>query len=263
GELKYQNFSVFLDSNHRLALLTATNIDGESYRSVDRKSGVAEGETWYIDRRIDRDAFIDQDFYSAWSHIFDRGHLTRRNDPTWGSKKEAERANADTFHFTNCSPQQWRFNQTIEFWQGIERYVLEKGVSDQPGEIRVTVLQGPVYLDAAGHDTSIFADDVQIPNAFWKLVLWRSPDGKSKAVALLADQDLLLDEFREGGSSMPDDEAEISVEEFRVAVSDLEFRTGLDLSAFRNFDTFSAAVAPGVGERARRLRLRNWSDLKL
>ena len=90
GVLNYQNFSVIMDTEHLFALVTATNIDGGQYKPVDRKSGeVREGESWYIERRIDRDAFIDQDFYSGWSHIFDRGHLTRRNDPTWGSKKEA------------------------------------------------------------------------------------------------------------------------------------------------------------------------------
>jgi endonuclease G, mitochondrial len=42
----------------------------------------AEGETWYKDPRISEAFFIDQTFYSGWSHYFDRGHLTRRTDPT-------------------------------------------------------------------------------------------------------------------------------------------------------------------------------------
>jgi endonuclease G len=31
--------------------------------------------------------------------FFDRGHLTRRVDPSWGTEQEALRADADTFHF--------------------------------------------------------------------------------------------------------------------------------------------------------------------
>lgn len=48
------------------------------------------------------------------------GHLTRRNDPTWGTSDEAERANADTFHFANCTPQHLRFNETAKYWQGVD-----------------------------------------------------------------------------------------------------------------------------------------------
>ena len=113
------------------ALLTATNIDGATYVAIDRKTGEPaatqpEGETWYKDSRMSDSYFVVQDFYSAWSHLFDRGHLTRRDDPTWG--EFATRANKDTFHFTNCTPQHWKFNESIKFWQGIERYVLEQGL---------------------------------------------------------------------------------------------------------------------------------------
>ena len=55
--------------------------------------------------------WIDNTFYSQWSNLFDHGHLTRRMDPNWGTEEQAERANADTYHFTNCSPQHFRFNE--------------------------------------------------------------------------------------------------------------------------------------------------------
>ena len=130
GELAYQNFSVVMHRVHRVAILTATNIDGATYISIDRKTGEpaekqpgAEGDTWYKHPRINESITLTNDFYGEWSHIFDRGHLTRRNDPTWGP--DANRANLDPFHFTNCSPQHWKFDELIEFWQGVERYVLE------------------------------------------------------------------------------------------------------------------------------------------
>ncbi|MGL1418995.1 DNA/RNA non-specific endonuclease, partial [Vibrio parahaemolyticus] len=82
----------------------------------------------FRDPRVAAGSVLEQDFYSAWSTYFDRGHLTRRSDPSWGTPEEAERANADTFHFTNCSPQHFRFNQSATYWQGLERYVLENGV---------------------------------------------------------------------------------------------------------------------------------------
>jgi endonuclease G len=262
GELKYQNFSVIMDSERRLARITATNIDGDTYKRVDRDSGevVPEGESWYIERRIDRGAFIDQSFYDGWSHIFDRGHLTRRNDPTWGSDLEAQRANADTFHFTNCSPQQWRFNQNIEFWQGLERYVLERGVFQPGARNDLTVLQGPVFDDAQ----DLWADDVQIPSQFWKLVLWRGPDGP-KAVALVASQADMLGEVRRFGGPRPDEDAAVDVEQYRVSVPALEVLTGLDFSAFRGFDTITDPDAPLVGAEAARarVRVRSWRDIRL
>jgi hypothetical protein len=54
-------------------------------------------------------------------------------------------ANADTFHFTNCSPQHWRFNESAQFWQGVERYVLENGMLEIDPHKRLCVIQGPVF----------------------------------------------------------------------------------------------------------------------
>jgi endonuclease G len=260
GELRYQNFSVILCSDRRLAWISAANIDGDEYIRIDRETGEpAEGESWYVDQRIDRESYLDQDFYGAWSHIFDKGHLTRRNDPTWGTETEAKRANADTFHFANCSPQQWRFNQAVEFWQGLERYVLEKGILDADGvDTRLTVLQGPVFNAAE----DLWADDVQIPSAYWKLVLWRNAQGP-RVVALVAEQASLLDEFREY-VPRPDEDVEVAVDEFRVPVPDLTAMTGLDFSMLEPFDTIVEAGQPAVGEALRvRRPLRRWSDVRL
>lgn len=264
GELQYQNFSVILCTDRRLAWISAANIDGDEYLRVDRESGEvvgSEGESWYVDQRIDREAYLDQDFYGGWSHIFDRGHLTRRNDPTWGTETEAKRANADTFHFSNCSPQQWRFNQTLDFWQGLERYVLERGILDVAGaDTRVTVLQGPVFDDT----NDPWADDVQIPGAYWKLVLWRNDQGP-RVVAMVASQDGMLDEFR-SYVRRPDADATVDVNEFRVSAGELSQMTGLDLSDLEPFDTIAEADQPGVGEGfrvRRRQAIRSWDDIRL
>jgi len=107
----------------------------------------AEGETWYKDPRVSASFFLDQSFYLDWSHLFDRGHLTRRMDPNWGTKEEAERGNADTYHFTNCSPQHFRFNESTKFWQGAEQYVLENGALAEESQNRISVFQGPIFDD--------------------------------------------------------------------------------------------------------------------
>lgn len=256
GVLAYQNFSVVMNKERDLALLTATNIDGDSYMRVNRKTGKvegAEGETWYKDRRISDEYYVGQDFYSDWSHKFDRGHLTRRNDPTWGTDEEAERANADTFHFTNCAPQHFRFNQSTEFWQGIERYVLEQGILKPGRANRLTVLQGPVF-----DRDDPWAGGVQVPAQFWKIVIWNGAKGK-RAVGMLANQSDLFDEDR-AFVPRPDEDRSVEVRQFHVAIRQIAAVTKLDLSDIEKFDTFAKGL-PGAGEAVSRIT--KWSDIAL
>lgn len=258
GELQYQNFSVIMDSKRRFAMITATNIDGDSYLAVDRKTGQAddgEGETWYKDRRIPEDAYVAQDFYSNWSHKFDRGHLTRRNDPTWGTAQEAERANADTFHFTNCSPQHFRFNQSTQFWQGVERYVLEKGLLQSGRAKRLTVLQGPVLSDS----DDLWADDeVQIPAQFWKVVIWNGANGL-RAVGMLVSQEELLSEDRTF-IARPDEQTPIQVGQFHVGLKRIAKLAKIDLSDIEQYDTIEKGL-PNAGEAVKPIR--KLSDITL
>ncbi len=259
GVLHYQHFSLVLHKSRRVAIFTATNIDGATYLSVDRTTGLAGGgqetEKWFKDPRVS-DAFtLNQDFYSAWSSYFDRGHLTRRSDPTWGTAQEAERANADTFHFSNCSPQHFRFNQTAKFWQGAERYVLENGVLAAGNGNRITVMQGPIFNDAI----DLWADDVQIPSSFFKVIAWKSSAGL-KSVGLIVDQLALLSESR--AALMPPAQlASVNVSNWRVSIKTIEAKTGLDFgAAVRGADTIKATGQPAVGaEKA--VLMRSLSDL--
>lgn len=262
GELKYEHFSVKMNRFKRVALFTATNIDGETWLSVDRKTGevsAAEGETWFRDPRISESFYLGQDFYSAWSTYFDRGHLTRRTDPTWGTPEQASRANADTFHFTNCSPQHFRFNQSAKFWQGLERYILETGVLAPDTKRRLCVFQGPIHDDTIDRT----ADDVQVPSSFFKVVVWRGKE-RLKAVGLVADQGALLDESRVSLGA-PRAVAGVNVNQWRVPISAIEARTGLDFGqAVRDADTIADAAQPAVGAEALRGTLvRSLDDLVL
>lgn len=259
GELKYVHFSVKLHRTRRMAIFTATNIDGATYLRVDRKTGLVvntdEGETWYIDPRVGRSSFLDQTFYGAWSNYFDKGHLTRRTDPTWGTVIEAESANADTFHFTNCSPQHFRFNESVPFWQGAERYVLENGTLAQDTRKPITVFQGPIFNDAVDHT----AEDVQIPSSFFKVIAWKGASGL-KAVGLVVDQLALLGEQRVFLGE-PQDVPSVDVAQWRVPIPSIEARTGLDFGAkIRAADTIATGVQPAVGGEAQK-RLRALSDI--
>lgn len=245
GELKYTHFSIRLNKGRRMAIYTATNIDGATYQPVNRRTGEvsdAEGETWFIDPRVSASFFLDQTFYSTWSVYFDRGHLTRRNDPTWGTAEDCERANADTFHFTNCTPQHFRFNQTAQYWQGAERYVLENGMLAADERKPISVFQGPIFNDAI----DLWADDVQIPSSFFKVVVWKGAT-RLRAVGLVVDQLHLLSEQRIN-LGPPRDIPSVDVSEWRLPITLIEQRTDLKFGdAIVAADTFGSGGQPQVG----------------
>ncbi len=264
GLLKYEHFSLKLHKTRRVAIFTATNIDGDTYLKVDRDTGrVAagqEGDTWFKDPRISESFYLGQDFYSSTSRYFDRGHLTRRTDPTWGTPAEAERANADTFHFTNAAPQHFRFNQTTRFWQGVERYILETGINKAGPAARLCVFQGPLYDD----NIDLWIDDeIQIPSSYWKVVVWRGAK-KLKSVGLVVDQLALLSEERTG-LARPQEVPFIDVSVWRVPVQDIGARCGLKFDAdIVAADTIALPGQPQPGaEAGRRVRVRSLQDIEL
>ncbi len=260
GELKYEHFSIKLNKSKKMALFTATNIDGKRYLDIDRTTGLvkegAEGETWYTDPRTSDAFYLGQPFYSAWSNLFDRGHLTRRMDPNWGTPEQAQRANADTYHLTNCSPQHFRFNESTKFWQGAEQFVLENGAIAEDTENRICVFQGPIFDDKI----DLWSDDVQIPSSFFKVIAWKGKTGV-KSVGLVVDQLALLSEQRHGGIK-PGAPAFVNVSQWRVAIADIESRTELDFGkAVRDADTIENKDQPVVGEAKKAIPIKSASDL--
>ncbi len=246
GVLDYEHFSLSLHRERRIALYTATNIDGASYIKIDRQTGLAAaeaGETWSDDPRVLARYTTGQAFYSANSTYFDRGHLTRRSDVSWGSVPVAQKANADTFHFSNCSPQHWQFNESALYWQGVEQYVLEYGALVERS--RLTVFQGPVLRES----DPLYPDGgagVQVPLMFWKIVV-RVQDGSLKASAFLVSQEQLLTRPRRGVRT-----AALAnppqVQQFRVPVARIERETGLSFGPLS--DTYAASSGAASSQRA-------------
>ncbi|MEZ3499034.1 hypothetical protein HP564_05660 [Pantoea sp. KPR_PJ] len=256
AQLDYEHFSLLMNAERRLAFFTATNIDGARYLAIDRASGqpslLEEADRWVDESRIDSRYVTGQRFYSEYSRWFDRGHLTRRSDPTWGTAAEAVRANKDTFHFTNCSPQHFRFNQSLKYWQGVERYILESGVL--ASKRKISVLTGPVLNDQWRQYA-----EWKVPLMFWKVVLRIGKTGQPQATALLVSQADLLDEPRRVlphplVTPRPD------VDEYRVTVSALESLTGLNFAAFRHWESWTPDESLLAQSLPAKL-LMNWDDL--
>jgi endonuclease G len=150
--LAYEHFSVVMSERRRLCYFSAVNIDGRQSRKQKRTA-------WRVDPRIPREQQVSNGVYGN-APKFSRGHMTRREDPVWGTPRSAALGNSDSMHLTNAVPQMQPFNAGI--WLGLEDYALDNARED---DMRICVLTGPVFED---DDPELFG--VQIPRTFWKLI---------------------------------------------------------------------------------------------
>ncbi len=152
-ELKYENFSVVMSRNRRLCFFSAVNIDGSK---TERASRVR----WRWDPRISREEQVMKECYGN-PPKFGRGHMTRRNDPSWGPM--AERGNRDSMHVTNASPQMQAFNSPI--WLELEDYALENAIDDG---MKIAVFTGPFFRS----DDPVY-HGVKVPVSYWKIIAFK------------------------------------------------------------------------------------------
>ena len=228
--LHYQHFSVRLHKLRRLAAFTAVNISGaERYQ----RTGRAE-DSWEVDPR----AVGFQTMQPAYKAPFHRGHLVMRLDPVWGRDAIAERAEADTFHWTNCAPQHRRLNNP--WWLSVERHILETArVTRQ----RVSVFSGPVF---STRDPSLRG--VKVPLAYWKVIAWRTPGrgGGLRSLGFMVRQDAevwaAVGALRAPPRAPGFEDTPTKVQGYQVRVTKLQELTGL---------RFGRLAAPSVDVLAR------------
>jgi endonuclease G, mitochondrial len=176
--LKYEHFSVVMSRSRRLCIYSACNLDGSSPRRFKRPS-------WRFDGRIPVSQQIKEECYGN-EPLFARGHMTRREDPIWGTPEEAALGNIDSMHVTNTVPQMQPFNAGI--WLALESYALDNARSDR---MRISVFTGPFLL----------ADDpvrkgVQIPRSFWKVIAFIHDETRKICATgyTMSQEDFLRDE---------------------------------------------------------------------
>lgn len=287
-ELRYHHFSVVLNGKRRLAYLTACNLDGTTAKAISRTTGVVKprepgqgesldegaeaSETWYVDPRAAKDQQTFQRLYDAQrvagiqtgkkgflERIFQRGHLVRRTDPAWGDDEAALAADADTFHFANCTPQVGFFNMGKapaslarsgggRLWRALEDHVLENAVA--AGQ-RVSVFTGPVFDDQGDPPwREHVIPGFRVPLRFWKIVAWVER-GALRSLAMLADQGPVLEalpETLDAGEALADTSA---VADFVTTVAEVERLTELDFgAALRAADIRRGESAPRRRSRA-------------
>ncbi len=208
-ELLYQHFSIVMNRHRRLALFTAANV---SFLDRDRRPdperpdadytrdglgglGRNDREKWFLDPRLATEYQLPDIFYNRDRKAFHKGHLVRRDAVAWGnSYRELRRANGDTFHVTNCSPQVGHYNMASRggLWGK-----LENNIQRQSRTERLCVLSGPLFSEQDREFSGVDNDGdiiVPIPSVFWKVVIARDGN-RLRAFAFWLQQDLTGVEF--------------------------------------------------------------------
>ncbi len=230
--LTYEHFSIVMHKQRRLAIFTAANVDAspakkrpEPGKDYSRKGlgglGSNDRERWFEDPRISSSHQLPDRFFEKDGSAFDKGHLTMRADVGWGSDySEVRRANGDTFHTTNCSPQVAEFNRAIFGFHGLWGE-LEELVLKQAEDEKLCVFSGPILDDADQRFRGLDSSGevlIQIPSAYWKVIVARKGAG-IESFAFILEQDL---------SAVPLEFDLPSVwKARRVKVSEVEARAGL------------------------------------
>lgn len=229
-ELRYQHFSVLMSRERRMCFLSAVNIDG----NLSKKSARVG---WKWDPRIPKAQQIMNECYGS-SPKFSRGHMTRREDPGWGSNASiAKRGNEDSMHVTNATPQMQAFNAPI--WLALEDYALEHARED---DMKISVFTGPYFAD---DDPEMYG--VRIPVAFWKIIAFvHDETRKLCATGYQMTQESTLppgEEFIFGGFTSP--QLKVATQ---VPIRTIEARSGIDFGHLTDVDPLAGQEeAVGLG----------------
>jgi endonuclease G, mitochondrial len=171
-ELKYYHYSVIMNRQRKLAFVSAVNLNAGAQFQLHREGK----DRWFYDPRIDHDEQLGNELYA--DNPLDRGHLTRRADSAWGdTEEEAQLANDDTFHWTNCSPQHEVFNQSTKAQQrGLLLWGnLENHVAEQADGGKLSVFNGPIF-----RPNDRIHRGVRIPREFYKVIVYGKGSAKGR-----------------------------------------------------------------------------------
>jgi len=260
SELKYWTYSVVLHKGRGLALFSAANVDTENVKGK-RDSD----NTWFDDTRVadvDDELQVGKSFYKKQKTFeadrslnpFDQGHLTRRLDAQWGETGEiAKRNGDDSFHYPNCAPQHWQFNQNARV-DGIWFRLEEAATNEISGGGRLCIINGPIFdapLSVPGQGGKLMPNlrgtkvpdgtfgGVKIPKQFYKVIAYVKDDELQARAFVVSQEELLatIDRYypEEAERTRPW-LSDLEVHLYQVRISDLEHATKLDFGPLRDVD---------------------------
>lgn len=252
-QIRYTHYSSFQHKERRLPLLCASNIRGEGYNAPVR----AGAEPWELSDQIADADQLDNNFYKNDGNTFDRGHIVRRIDPCWGDDETADRAELETFRWTNCTPQHKKLNQKGGVWYQLEQHVMEKGVKNKIADI--SVFAGPVLSNDDKYmlmkKGKYKGQYIQVPTEYWKVIVWKKADKKLYAVGFLMSQwefikHKVADMPALAAAPLPDDYFEKlkfkDHKTYQVPVSTIEKKTGIKFNWAHVSFPYTASTASVV-----------------
>jgi endonuclease G len=224
--LNYEHFSLAMSASRRMARWVAWNIDGAAL--VDDGTLSRDRDGFRRDPRLRPEQQILDDLYR--DNLLDRGHIARRADLLWGPLDEASRANADSFFFTNVTPQMEAFNQAGRggLWGRLEDALIGQVALTRD---RISIFGGPILsLDDRPYKS------ILVPDEFWKAFIYRL-DGQPRAKAFLLTQSL---DGLERDIELP------TWAPYEITMVELSQRTALDFPSVRAWDAVPAEALRGV-----------------
>ncbi len=241
-ELKYHHYSLVLNKPLRMCMWTASNCDYRSAQRQDRrKRSELGGENWRADPRVPQALqLLNDDVYGPGRRI-DRGHIVRREDNCWGAAGlPTDYANADTYHYTNCTPQHEAFNQEnpsnkqdASLYKNGQKGIwgqfegdLAQAIEDGGGQ--AVLFAGPVLSDLFDPVT-VAGQAIRIPKKFWKVVVVMDGPKKTanlKAYGYLFSQSDVVKKYGFGfeGVALP------AFDRQRISLAELAALTGVQLA---------------------------------
>jgi endonuclease G len=217
-EFRYLHFSVVMNPARRLAWYVAYNMTPHE--------NVQRGDRWMPDPMLPASFQPHNDHF--FGSGFDRGHLAAPLSVSWGTPRQAQLANHQSFFWTNTAPQHPDMNRG--WWLAVEQWEREM-VAIQGKAVGfagpVLAEDDPVHRDLEQSIGRLrVRQNFRLPRRFWKVVIIADAQRSLKSAAFLLDQDSLS----KAKTSLKPEPSR-----FRCSVAEIEVLTGLDFGdAIRN-----------------------------
>lgn len=194
--IRYHHYTLVMNKDRRLLMWSASNVDFNPDKRSDKPREEFGGEDWRFDPRIPTKFQIgDEEFYKPATKV-DRGHLVRRADNCWGnSEEEIEYANADTYHWTNCTPQHEEFNRDKfgknGLWGRLENHIEQE--LNIVGN-KAIIFAGPV-LNPDDPSIDFGYGQIRYPLKFWKIITVEDEGAGLITFGFILDQEDVINNF--------------------------------------------------------------------
>lgn len=187
--ISHTGFSLVYNETHEQASWVAYELTREK-----TAKGVERTDKFLPDPKVITGTATNKDYEKSG---YDRGHLAPAADMSW-----SETAMAESFYFSNMSPQLPGFNRGV--WKRMEEQVRLWAVENE----KIYVITGPILSDGL---KTIGENNVSVPDYYYKVILdYSFPDVKGI------------------GFIFPNESSSSSLQHFAISIDSVEILTGID-----------------------------------